>query len=180
MKLILPTKERVEKFVGLYPRKVDVPTPPTDNNEWGKNHTAFVLRTLIPKIRPKHWIWKIVAEAYLVDLKLSCGDVESFEQALSDGSSMVPDLAYKHGMIKDPWGVAHDYVFFLNRLGMRDSFGKKWTFKEANKMYRDGWYSQGHYIIGTIWWIGLCVGGWVAWNSKFRNRPEAIDKIEYK
>ncbi len=177
MVLIRPCKERILSYIGIGPKYPPIETPTACPEEWGKNHKAFVLRTLLPEISPPEYIWKIAAEAYLTKFELSGGEIVSFEEILSDGSSLVPDMAYENGMIKDPWAVAHDFVFFLNRLSLEDAFGERWTLRKANRMYRDGWYCQGFVGIGTLWWMGLCVFSWIPWGTRFKNRPEPIEDI---
>lgn len=189
MQLLRPTKEQVEVHIGI-PVDSNYSTPPTHKEEeWYKDHKQFVLHVLLPKIKPPVKVWKICAEAYLTDilfeknhplLGVKAGDIRSFEQILCDGSTFVPDLAYDHGNIKDPWSMGHDLLFKLHQLKMRDVFDKKWNIVEANKMYRDGWKAQGYNIIGNTWYFGLTVASWVEWNRPFNTKIEKVTGCKFK
>lgn len=181
MILIRPTRGLVESFVGKPPLQEAMIRPLFRRDEWDKDHREFVLLELLPDVRPDKRTWRIVAEAYLTDFLIeSTGEVKPFEQVICDGSSLVPDLAYKWGEIKDPWAMGHDLIFFLHRFGLEDAYGKKWTFNEANLAYRRGWYCQHLNIIGNLWWLGLSLGGWVSWFKRFNERPEPLTSIREK
>jgi hypothetical protein len=181
MILIRPNKDEVESYVGIHPIKPNINKPSKDKNEWNKDHKNYVLKTLLPKIEPSKRVWRIVAEAYLTRVKLEETDeIKSFEEVLCDGSSFVPDLAYKWGRIKDPWAMGHDLIYLLNKFNLKDVYGNTWSYKNAQDMYRDGWYSQNFYVIGFVRWIGLMGFGWVSWNKKFDNNPEPIRYIVKK
>ena len=142
------------------------------------SHKQFVLRVLLPSIKPPVSVWRITAEAYLTGIWL--GETQkpsTFEQALSDGSTLVPDLAYRWGNIKDPWGVAHDLIYIHHKLGLSDAYGVKWTLHDAHNMYRRGWLATGMPIVGSVWYLGLVLGGWVVWNQEFDNKPEKVSQI---
>lgn len=178
MYIIRPSKEEVENFVGIDTISLKIPTPSNNKEEWNKSHRDFVLKVLLPQIKPPIKTWRIVAEAYLTDIFLEKENkLSTFEQILSDGSSLVPNWAYKWGNIKDPWGVGHDLIYVLHKLNLRDVYGKKWSLIEAHNMYRDGWLASKEYIIGWTWWIGLILGGWVFWYNKSFKTPEKITKI---
>ena len=198
MKIYRPDPKLVNLFVNIKPNpKV------TLNNfrakfihpaDWYDNHRSFVLQELLPTIQPPIHVWKAVAEGYLTDVEFD--DVHSdlstyvyaysvfpkrkysFEQVLCDGSSLVPDIAYQWGRIKDPWAVGHDIIYMLNRHKLPDVYGKRWSRWLTDIMYRDGWYAQKNYIVGTIWWSGLVIGGWFPWNIiKANCKPECKEFI---
>lgn len=168
MIMIRPTKEEVESYVGIEFIASD---------EWEQDHREYVLLTFLPRLKPPKHVWRIVAEAYLTKFKLSDGTIRTFEQILCDGSTVVPDLSHNWGEIKDPWAMGHDLIFMLHRLNLCDIYGKIWNLKEANAMYRDGWYSQKLYFIGAIWWLGLCAFSWFLWKRPFNDKPEPITSI---
>lgn len=173
-----PTKEYVDRYIGLTEIKESIHIPTNSKDEWNKSHTRFILRVLLPQIHPPLGVWRITAEAYLTKIKLEQnGEFLSFEQVMSDGSSVVPDLSYAWGNIKDPWGVAHDWVYMLHKLNLNDVYDNKWKLLEAHDMYRKGWYASKMHIIGSVWWIGLILGGWVVWNKQIKNHLEDINGI---
>jgi len=161
-------------------------------DSWYKNHRSFILQELLPSIRPPTHVWKAVAEGYLTDIEFDKQHTlhstiyhepivphrfYSFEQVMCDGSSLVPDIAYKWGRIKDPWAVGHDLLCMTNRYHLRDVYDKKWSRSQTDKMYRDGWYSQHRYVVGTVWWFGLVIGSWIPWNVKASCDPECKEFI---
>ena len=132
----------------------DHPLFPTDSKEeWNKDHREFVLGVLLPMVRPRRKVEKVIQWAYEV----------GFERK-SNGSSVVPDLAYDYGNIKDPMGVAHDWLFWLHENGLADPDGHVWTLWECNVWYLKAWRDFGHPWIGGVWFTGLCLGSWVVWN----------------
>lgn len=171
MILIRPTKEDIEKYI-------NAPIPKKARNEWDNDHKEFVLKTWLPKLKLSIRLQKIVIEAYLTEFFLEKeGATKPFEQVICDGSSVVPDLAYNWGEIKDPWAMAHDFIFFMHRLGLRDAYGKKWTFMEANLAYKEGWIAQKNYLVANVYFWGLTIFGAPAWFKKFNNKPEPITSI---
>lgn len=185
-----PCASLVQAFVGIQPaglqplsfRSAKL-TPP---EEWYKNHRSFVLQQLLPTVRPPADVWRVCAEAYLTDVSFDeaysdfylkgvsvvPGRKYSYEEVLSDGTSLVPDLAYKWGKIKDPWALGHDILFMLHDYSLPDVFGKRWGFFAANSMYRRGWLAQHNAVVANLWWAGLTVGSWVPWIKPANNIPE--------
>ena len=149
-----PTREQV---LALYNIGIDLDHPisvPGNNPmEWNRDHSEFVLHVLLPEIRPDRESWLIAIEAYLSGLEI-----------VSDGSSVVPDVTYRWGRIKDPAGIAHDYVFYLHRNGFADAFGNKWGLCQANAMYFRLVRACGYPFRAIIRWIGLTLGSWIPWN----------------
>ena len=126
--------------------------PTAAKDEWNKDHREFVLGVLLPMVHARAIVEKVITWAY------ECG-----MEAKSDGSSVVPDTAYDYGNIKDPMGVAHDWLFWLHHNGLADPEGHHWTLWECNRWYRQAWCDFGHPWIGRIWWTGLTLGSWVIW-----------------
>ena len=185
-----PAKGLVEAFIGILPaglHPLAIPrvmkTPP---GEWYKNHRSYVLQQLLPSIRPPIDVWQVCAEAYLTDVSFNAphsnfyldgvsvvpGRKYAYEEVLSDGTSLVPDLAYKWGKIKDPWALAHDLLFMLHDYSLPDVFGRKRGFFACNDLYRRGWVAQKHRVIGNVWWAGLTLGSWVPWLKPANCIPE--------
>jgi hypothetical protein len=126
---------------------------PTDApEEWDKDHSRFVLSVLLPMINPRPEVWRVIGWAYNDGM-----------EARSNGSSVVPDLAYDYGNIKDPPGVGHDYIFELHRKGIADPSGHVWGLWEANVWYLRAWRDFKHPVIGATWFAGLCAGSWWCW-----------------
>ena len=173
-----PSKDLVESYVGLNYIKQEIPIPTKTKEEWDKSHSQFVLRVLLPSINPPLDVWRITAEAYLTTIQLeTVNEFKTFEQLFSDGSTLVPDLMYKWGNIKDPWGVMHDWIYVMHKLKLTDVYDKKWTLLEAHDIYRKGWLSSSNILIGNMWYIGLVLGGWVVWNKKKSKINEPVNQI---
>lgn len=126
--------------------------PTDDPAEWDRDHREFVCNVLLPMIRPRPSVDQVIRWAYNAGM-----------EKRSDGSSCVPDYAYRWGNIKDPMGVGHDYLFELHHLGVPDPMGHYWTLVECNLFYLHGWIDFGYPGIGAAWFTGLCIGSWVPW-----------------
>lgn len=179
MRIIRPSKQEVESWVNIQPLHGFI-EPKKEKEEWDKDHWEFVLKYFLPTCKPNLQVWRITAEAYLTRIRTDDGIIRSFEQEISDGSTIVPDISYKWGAIKDPWAVAHDLIYILKKMGLKDVYGNKWTYLDSQKMYRDGWWSQKFYIIGTIRWLGLLSFGWIFWNKKINSKIKKIKIIVQK
>ena len=197
MRIFRPDHRLVSAFVGcasanLPPIKLACTRTP--DAEWYKNHRSYVLQELLPTIRPPDDVWRVCAEAYLTDVEFDSehenydrflpgasvvpGRKYAYEQVLSDGSSLVPDLAYDHGKIKDPWAVAHDLLYMLHDYRLPDAYGRRWGFWASNNLYRRGWIAQEHHVIANVWWFGLAVGGWVPWLLPKNDVPEPREFVD--
>lgn len=193
MKLLRPTKFQVLQHLNIPVDAAGLIPPTHEESEWNNDHRQYVLHVLLPSVRPPLKTWKATVEAYLTDIQfeedhpnvkirgnpIKKGDIYSFEECLCDGSSVVPDIAYPYGKIKDPWGTAHDLIYLLHHLGWVDVFGHKWHIVETHDMYRDGWIAQGNSIVGWTWWTGLMLGGWTVWNRGL-NEIEGVSSWTYK
>lgn len=126
--------------------------PTFDKDEWDKDHAAFVLGRVLPRLHLPDRVRRITAEAYLAGMEKA-----------SNGSSVVPE-ALRDGNIKDWQGVMHDYIFWLHQRGLPDADGHYWTLAEANRAYREAWIADGQMARGWVWWTGLSIGSWVVWN----------------
>lgn len=179
MIVLRPSKEEVDLYLNI---GVSILDKNIESNSWEGSHRHFILNYFLPSVHPPDKVWRIVAEAYLTDVFLeNTQEVKTFEEVLCDGSTLVPDFTEdREGKIKDPWAMGHDLLYLLKKFNQKDVYGKKWGLLEAHRMYRSGWFAQKFYIIGTIWWTGLALGGWVAWLKKFKNKPEPITNFIYK
>ena len=127
---------------------------PTDaEDEWNKDHKDFVLNYLLPMVRPRARVRQVMVWAY-----------EDGMEHRSNGSSVIPDNAYDWGNIKDPQGVAHDWIFELHHKGLPDPQGHYWTLWEANNWYRLAWIDFHHECVANVYWVGLTLGSWCVWN----------------
>lgn len=176
-----PSRNYIEKYINLTSIQDSIPTPRNTPEEWHKDHSQFILRVILPSIQPPLRTWRIVAEAYLTYIKLEkSNEIFTFEQLLSDGTTVAPDVFYRWGNIKDPWAVGHDLTYVLHKHNLLDMYGNKWNLKSTHDAYKDGWIASNMPIVGRLYWTGLMVGGWVLWNKPFKNKPEPITKfIEY-
>ena len=141
-----------------------IPCPMDSKEEWSKDHRDFVLNVLLPMVRPRARVSKVITWAY-----------EAGFEAKSDGSSVVPDVGYDYGNIKDPMGVAHDYLFWLHDNGMADPEGHKWGLTECNVWYFQAWRDFKHPIIGAVWFTGLFIGSWYRW---YFGAPKKLPKVK--
>ena len=148
-----PDKDIVDLYVGNRPDPYYADKVPSDSEEeWNKNHSPFILNYWLPILRPDIKIWRICAEAYLSGMEPLC-----------DGSSGVPDCLYRYGNIRDPQGVAHDYLFQLHHHDRPDAYGHTWGLDEANRMYRDFCLEDGWHILGWTRYLGLCLVSRIPW-----------------
>lgn len=129
------------------------------------DNASFIVEDLLPRIvtiRPT--VRQVVRWAYGYDQPPWFAMRGSYEQT-SDGSSDVPDY-FMGGLIKEPAGVGHDFLYELHRRGLADPGGKVWTFNQANLWYLRAMKDFG-YPARAVWrYVGLSIGGWVAWNQK--------------
>ena len=186
MILVRPSREEVDYYSNLTDIPLKLTTPSYDDDEWNKSHREFVLKIMLPAIRPPYETKRLTVEAYLTDFYQDNEDpllndyIGSFEEVICDGSSVVPNVAYDWGHIKDIWAMAHDYSYFMHRHGLKDIYGKQWKLLESHKIYMDGFFSQGKPILGSIFYFGLFVGGWYVWVTKRSKNPEEITSIVYR
>lgn len=177
MKLIRPSKEEVNYYTKLNEIPLAASAPTHDVDEWDQSHREFVLKVLLPSIRPPVLTRRVVVESYLTDVVLDNGEKTTFEQGICNGSSFVPNVSYDWGYIKDVWSMAHDYCYFLHRNNLTDIFGKRWNLRQAHKIYWDGFCAQRKTILGTIYATGLLIGGWVIWYTDLLRNRESVDEI---
>lgn len=181
MKVIRPSKAEVNYYTNLNDIPLALAPPDNDVDEWDKSHREFALKVLLPSIRPPALTRRLVVESYLTDIEDDDGSNKTtFEQSICNGSSMVPNISYDWGYIKDIWSMAHDYCYFLHRNNLTDIFGKKWNLRQAHKIYYDGFCAQKKTILGTIYYTGLLMGGWVVWYTDLLRNRETINVIGYR
>ena len=123
-------------------------TPWGGKDEWTKDHADYVIGLLLPFLSLPIRLRRVWIQAYLAGM-----------EAMSDGSSVVPDLADW----KDVAGVGHDFLFWLHHNGLPDAYGHFWTWSEANAAYRTMWTALGHPVRGWAWWAGLEIGSYPVW-----------------
>jgi hypothetical protein len=121
-------------------------------DEWNKDHRVFVLKVLLPMIAPRAEVWRVIGWAY-----------QDGMEARSNGSSVVPDIVYPYGNIKDPMGVGHDWIFELHRKGLADPSGHHWGLLEANRWYRNALLDFQKPVLAWVRWSGLTIGSWYFW-----------------
>lgn len=186
MILVRPSKSEVDYYSNLTDIPLKLIPPNFDDEEWNKSHREYVIKVMLPSIHPPYEVKRLTVEAYLTDFYYDEEDpslndyIGSFEEVICDGSSCVPNVAYDWGNIKDIWSMPHDYSYFMHRHDLRDIYGKKWRLLESHKIYMDGFFSQGKPLIGSIFYFGLLIGGWYAWVTKRKKKPEDITDISYR
>lgn len=94
---------------------------------WAADNRRFVIEDWLPHLCAPPDVLQVIRWAYGYD-----GEVKSYEHA-SDGSTGVPDRAM-NGLIKEPAGVAHDYLNRCPRHITPD--GHRWTMLETCAWYR--------------------------------------------
>jgi hypothetical protein len=130
---------------------------------WAGDNRKFVVEVLLPVMRVDDDVRQVIRWAYGYD-----GEHESCEQA-SDGSTLIDDRFF-HGRAKDPFGVGHDYLHKLSRLGIADPSRKIWTFRQAADWYCRARAQFGEPAERGFWLrLGLDLVGWMYWGG--RKRP---------
>lgn len=129
--------------------------------EWSKDHREFILGILLPHIiRPRRSVEQVIRWAYEAGMEQRC-----------DGSSIVPDVTWPFGLIKDPGGVGHDYLHELQRNRMTDPRGHRWTRMESINWYRDAMLDFRRPVRALVRWTGLCLGSWFDWYFGKPDKP---------
>lgn len=167
--LIQPTQQQVkDALLNWQACAAHAEEPTWSDTEWNLDHRNYVIGVVMPDVQPPFIIRRVVCEAYLSILRYDDATPEpyytTFERR-SDGSTFVRD-SRRRGRTKDWQGIAHDYLTELNRLGIPDIWGKRWTYFEAADLYRDAWRADWQPARAWAWWVGLTAGGWVAWNAE--------------
>lgn len=135
--------------------------PTRSKEEWNKDHRAFVFNVLLPMVRCRKEVDRMIRCAY-----------DAGYEKKSDGSTLVCDFSYKYGNIKDPMGVTHDYIRWLHTNGMKDPFGHTWTYVEWNNWYFKSYKDFGYPVIAAVRWTGLMAGGWYIWNFSEKDKKD--------
>ena len=122
---------------------------------WDGDNSDFVVNHLLPVMDLHAEVRQVVRWAYGFD-----STIVSWE-AFSDGSSVVIDH-FLNGIIKEPPGVGHDWLYHLLKTQTPDPSKHFWTRKEADKWYyracRDFGYSK---LSAKIRYAGLRLFGWM-------------------
>lgn len=126
--------------------------PGWSEDEWNKDHREFVLNILLPEVKPRAEVYRVIQWAYRAGMELR-----------SNGSSVVPDRTYPFGRIKDPVGVGHDYIFELHNQDKPDPSGHRWGLMEANNWYRKGMLDFQCPVLAWTRWTGLTLFSWFPW-----------------
>lgn len=125
--------------------------------EWDGDNRVIVVEHILPQLKLRPDVWKVIRWAYGYD-----GSDRSYEME-SDGSSVVPDL-FIGGLIKEPFGVGHDYLYILHHEGRCDPSGHVWGWWAANNWYRRALQDFGLPVRAWVRWTGLTLGSWITWN----------------
>lgn len=167
-----------------------------DPREWHKDHSAWAVHIHLPEIRPHALAWRLAAEAYLTRVRFTGhartrAEIElekvwghnptrewSFEQALSDGTSVAADFEYHAAKIKDPASQPHDLGYFLHKAKLADVFGKQWGLCELHSAYADIISSDGRPILARWRQSVLLVAGWKPYYFG-EALPEPVEAIEW-
>jgi len=130
--------------------------------EWAKDHREFVLTVLLPHIiRPRPSVEQVIRWAYEAGYELK-----------SNGSSVVPDVTWPFGRVKDPGGVGHDWLHWLQRNGLADPRGHRWTRMESINWYRDAMLDFKRPVRARVRWLGLVLGSWWDWYFGKPDKPQ--------
>ena len=121
-----------------------------DGLSWSGDNARFVVEELLPILRPPADIVRVIRWAYGYD-----GAGASFEHR-SDGSTAVPDL-FMAGVIKEPYGVAHDWLCMLHNCRKPDPAGHRWGYMEHHYWYCRALRAFGYPVRAWIRFAGLLV-----------------------
>ena len=122
---------------------------------WHGDNRVFVVEEVLPRMDLSDDVRQVIRWAYGYDGSLTSWEIQS------DGSSFVADR-FMLGMIKEPPGVAHDYLYGTAQHRTPD--GRLWTRLEADLFYFRAEQQFG-YGFGTsaLRLAGLRVFGWIYW-----------------
>jgi len=125
---------------------------------WGGDNRALVEHVLhmIPDMDTD--IRQVILWAY------GFGDSPCSFEGMSDGSTVVDDV-FMGGLIKEPYGVAHDMIFMLHHIGLPTPDGHVWTWWQSNRFYRRAMrvLSPTFSMRASLRWFGLTVGSIFVW-----------------
>jgi hypothetical protein len=134
-----------------------------------------IIGELLDEVKPRKIVRRVIEMAY----------AEGYEKQ-SDGISLMPELAFASFKMKHPVGVGHDWLYFM---GQQNPFlpriiNTEWKARLwADNWFHDGLEDFGHPYRANVWWFGLRVGGWRAWqlhrdaNHPFTRRYNAEGKL---
>jgi hypothetical protein len=120
------------------------------------DNREFVVERILPAVDPRPEVRQVIRWAYGYD-----GSGGSYEME-SDGSSLVEDL-FMGGLLKEPFGVGHDWLYWLQRTGQADPSGHVWTRNEADNWYRKAAADFGYPWRAIVRRVGLFFGSWIFW-----------------
>jgi len=137
--------------------KMVIPPERFEALKWDGDNRHFIVEDLLPRMVMRQATRQVIRWAYGYD-----GEGKSWEME-SDGSTLVPDM-FMGGLVKEPYGVGHDYLCRLLRKGVRTPDGHLWTWAEAAAWYRDAVTDFGFPFRAWWRWFGLRVAG--IWEHK--------------
>lgn len=135
---------------------VHIPRFGASHLDFHGDNRKFVVETFlpaIPSLPPR--VVQVIRWAYGYD-----GSPRSFEQE-SDGSTVVPDQ-FLGGLIKEPWGVAHDMLCALLEAGLSTPDGHVWTWLEAANWYWLAVRVFGYHVRACTRWFGIMIWGLIS------------------
>jgi hypothetical protein len=119
------------------------------------DHKTLVFM-LLDEVKPRYNVRRVIHAAY-----------EAGYERKSDGITLMPELEFCSFKMKNPCGVGHDWLYFM---GMQNPFlYDDIKTERAARMWCDQWFRDalidfGHPIRARIYFVGLRIGGWRAWN----------------
>ena len=129
------------------------------------DHTHLI-GELLDEVKPRKIVRKVITAAYAAGY-----------ERLSDGITLMPQLAFASLKMKHPAGVGHDWLYYM---GLSNPFLPAWRSLVGEdgpsivnsewqaRLWCDNWFSDalkdfGHPIRARIWWFGLRIGAWRGW-----------------
>ena len=125
---------------------------------WDEDNSMFVVDYLLPHLGPRPEVRQVIRWAYGFD-----GSPRSYEKE-SDGSSLVHDW-YMNGIIKEPFGVAHDMLWILKGETGKciTPDGREWSWWDTNVWYKKAMDDFRFRILDEVRFVGLTLGSYPLW-----------------
>ena len=142
---------------------------------------AHLIGEILDEVKPRKIVRLVITAAYAA----------GYERH-SDGITLMPELAFASLKMKHPAGVGHDWLYYMGLsnpflparrslvgedgpsiINRRLPVNSDWQ----ARLWADNWFSDalkdfGHPIRARIWWLGLRLGAWRAWNKhRAANHP---------
>jgi len=133
------------------------------------DHRALVFM-LLDEIRPRKIVRDVIHAAY-----------DAGYERLSDGITLMPELAFSGFNMKHPAGVGHDWLYYMGTANpfLPKIINTQWQARLwADNFFKMALIDFGHPYRARIYWIGLRAGGWYGWRKHRKAGHPFTSKID--